>query len=387
MFRLRFCLLVLLLVPLTALAERVVRWDFRNPADVIQWNATVTSAVSSTADGLLIRPVGRTVTVFHKGEFPHRIDSMRFTMAAPRGAQGLFLWHIPGTAENEVIQLPFVIQPSVTPMQQMLPLEQIHNWDPRADVIGFAFDAGTEVLLIDVQGMHWSFDERLIEAWKSFWTFDVFTRYSVNFLWGPVLTFTPSARAMLFTQLPPFGWSFNRVLLPFLVVIVAATIVWARVRRSPRETSRAALIAIGCITGAWLLFDVRMGMELLSYAKRDFTTFVMRPLGQRELRYMEDFHDVLDISVTLVDGKKRIGFVSDPRYLLDSAAAYAFYPALVTKTDADQSGIDTWLVYRQPLARVTPSGQLMLDAQPLSPAGGRITQHFGPASFLFTTAP
>lgn len=376
-----------MLFPGAACAAWATVSSFAGPDIDTAWHIKgPTSSVETTPDGVRIRAAAP-VTLFRPVDLGHPVDVIVLHTVSAAPVQGLLLWHARGTADDRIVQLPFAIEPSGNlPTRFAITVHNYPGWDRSADAIGLQFSAGSDVLLTDVGFHGYSTGERWWNAVLSLGTFDTFTRHGINFLWGPLLAFDPDTRATLFNGAPPIAWSVNRVLLPAIglsLLTLGVLGLWVY----PARRTRMLRIGLGITATAWLLFDLRMGAEILSYAQRDLTSYVTKPQGERQLRGMADFHDTMEIFLSMTKGKERIGFLSNDDLLLNSSAVYEAYPRWVALPGESQEGVDTWLVFYRTDAAIDDQGRLTVGGVPVSPPGGRLLTTLNAHASVFTTAP
>lgn len=378
--------LALAATPHAFAAEWTTVSSFSGPAVDTQWRINGPGDAVSTVEGGVRIHSPVPVTIFRQLVLDHPVDTVELRVTTATPVQATFLWHVRNTAADRIVQLPVALDANGgLPSRSTVAVLNYPVWDRYADAIGLTIPAGADVTINEIRliGLPWY--ERWGNAAASLFVFDNFTRHSINFLWGPLLAFDPETRDTLYDHSPPMAWSVNRVLLPTLALglIAIAGLWWAS-----RLSRRAALLTgLALVAGCWLLFDLRMGAELLVYARDDFKNYVLQPLGQRKLRGMADFHDSMALFLQVTKGKDRLGFVSDGDLLLDSSAVYEAYPRQIVLPGEPQDGVDTWLVYYRTDATVSPTGQLMLGDTPLSPPGGRIAAELSPHAAIFTIAP
>lgn len=285
---------------------------------------------------------------------PMRADTLIVdAIAEGSSTDAMFLWHSTKLPEGTFVQLPFSI--SRTGSSTIIPLGMFSQWDSTSNAIGLAFPQGSVVRVRSVTFEGRGFFERVWTMARSFWTFDEFKASSVNFLWGPILTLSPLHRAHLFENTPPIGWSAHRILLPLFCL--SALIITAVLLCLGRQWKSALYLGVGysaaCI---WLILDLRMGIEILSYAAHDWTTYVRRPLAERQLRGSQDFYALLALSAPHIKGKERIGYIGPRGVSVGEHLTYFAYPAQVSTVLPPPPDIDTWLVFHRPDATVDENG-------------------------------
>ncbi|MDD5623812.1 MAG: hypothetical protein PHI23_03835, partial [Candidatus Peribacteraceae bacterium] len=281
MLRRALPLLALLLLPLSVHAEEQSLFDFRGGRIEQNWQGTGLERVEPTREGLLLRsavPGSLATTLSPK----HGVDAVTLTFLVRSDTKGALLWHAHGEGEKTFHQIPFTLVKQDGPATLAMNTAYFNGWDRYADKIGISFHEPVDVTLQTISFQGWSVPEKAREAWKTFWTFDAMRSYSINFLWGPLLTFSPLARTQLFDHEPPFAISANRI---FYLLLGGAGLVLLALRvlkgRDPRRI-RGATLSFLLLTGSlWMLYDLRMGLEEMGYLKHDYETYFSQPLGKR----------------------------------------------------------------------------------------------------------
>ncbi|MBI1812389.1 hypothetical protein HYR82_01235 [Candidatus Peregrinibacteria bacterium] len=378
-------LLGLFLLPFAAHAEQSTVWNFQNADALKPWNVQGLS-VDPTAEGFHITGQGGMI---RDTLLSHPVDVVDVTFARSQAASIALLWHVPGAPQQEVIQLPVQLngaQPETIPID----LSRYPQWDRNTDVFGLGFPLNTDLVLQSMTLRGWSLGEKIAEAWRSIWTFDEEKAYSINFLWGPILVTNPVARAQLYQTLPPFGWSVNRVFYAVIAlagIAIAGAAICRGVPLRDRSGRRPYILTfLGIVAALWLLYDVRMGSELLSYAAKDYRTEISQPPGQRIFRNYENFYDIVDRSLPFLTRDRRY-VMEVPKGIehLMTVALSMTYPSTPLFPEENVGPeIHTWLIFRRGDIHVNDHGQLAQGSTVLSPPGRTVMQ-FDPTSFLFLT--
>lgn len=328
--------------------------------------------VQTTTDGLLVWPA---LTA------PAEVLSIRARVNRPLDVS--FVWQ-PTTAEQGLYQIPFTLQNGKTDVI----LSDYASWDPQAEAIGIAFKAGSEVVIEEMEFRHWTPMERLIEGWKSFWTFDEFRAYSINFLWGPLVTGNSPARMMMFENLPPFAWSITRYFYGALIITgIIALIIGFIFKRRALGLGIFATVFV-CL---WLLFDVRMGAEILSYVKDDISTYVTKEGGEQTLRTHGNMYAVLNDMLPSIreEEKFMLMFVGGSPFYPN--LRYMAYPSVAVLDGQDRTGVKLWAIFDRPDFSIDAQGRLVRTADPsIFPGGrevltgtGKMVLDYGAGTFLF----
>lgn len=375
----------ILMVPSCAFAMQETVWDFTNSQVPGKWDVGGLETVTPTADGLHIVS-SRQGQMVRQNDLLHPVDAVIIDMQSPQGVNAIFLWHPRNGDPGNVYQLPVVTEAG----RQQVELNMIdfNAWDARADLIGMAFSPGSDVTLLRIRLQHWNVAERIGFMWQSFWKFDPIQPYSINFLWGPVLARTPLGLQNLFVAAPPpTGWSFNRILLPALGLAGAALWIgqrFARDMRSKKLLGLPAGLAVFLLlcAGSWLLWDLRMGLEMLSYAKTDYMQFISKEGLDREVRNFENIYDVIwELKPMLLERERYV--ILQPRgYPYNAIARYLTYPSVPLQGDMPTEGIRDWVVLERADVTVDGDGRLTADGKILTPPG-KITKQLTNDMYLF----
>src|SRR3989344_4390175 len=218
----------LLFVPSLCAAESVTTWNMMNQDKVEGWKATNITSVQLTPGGLAISTQTRGQLV-KAAKIRHDVDSISITYASAAGAQGVFFWHAKGMPPTEAYQIPIAFRPSATSEQLVLDMSRVREWDTaKLDSLGFALDAGSQITLQSVELSGPGLLDKIVYPAKSFFLFDNMQAYSINFLWGPLMTYGEEQMQRLYSQVPPLGKSSNPVFYAVIFLALIATFVMRR---------------------------------------------------------------------------------------------------------------------------------------------------------------
>ncbi|MDD5026130.1 MAG: hypothetical protein PHH13_02010 [Candidatus Peribacteraceae bacterium] len=356
-------LLFLLTLPLPAAAMQSEVWNFIGGSGPGDWEVRDLSQqpiptteglrILTTSEGLIARP--NTIS------FP--IDALRIETLTANDMEIVFAWLNPSIAQNSYLQLPFLIKADSMPRTTSVDLTTISEWPGRSQRLGFAFPKGTDLLIRRVEFLHWNPFEKLLEAIKSFWTFDTLNVHSVNFVWGPLLTFTPIARMQMANTDPPIAYSANAVF--YVLAAFAALCCFLLARRGTTMRPRPLVLFFLIVAGLWVFYDLRMGAEILSYARTDWQSYVMAKPGNRSFRIFQNFYDVLETVRPDLQKTPSYLFVG-PRgenFFL-ATARYETYPSLpqpLPQEPITESSLA--LVYGRPDAGIDEEGHFVVDGK------------------------
>lgn len=382
---------LLAIVPAESWAMNETVWDFRK-AQVpgTSWRYSGIDQPEQTPDGLRIRASAQGGSILADLLLTHQAEVVSLTFASPADWDALFLWHRREDPPEMLTQLAFMI-PAGADRRTDLNVDFYRQWDRRADSIGFIFPRGTDVLLQEIRFAHWTLGEKAAEIWKSFWRFDDYNPFSINFLWGPLITFNPVGTSELFTTLPPMGrsgmWVFYAAAAAIGLVLFTD---WSRNKVRPswqiggRRIKRLAIFFL-CCGALWVVFDVRMGAEMLSYVKDDYETYLSMPHGQRTLRTYLNFNDVMEVTTPWLDGVREFALLRGATPV-SAMTRYFALPTVAVEPAGPRPDLPVWLVYHRDDAAVDGEGRLTVDGVPWT-SPGQIVQRFDARSFLFRANP
>jgi hypothetical protein len=373
----------------TAHAEEITPWNFLGglpqKAQTIQ-RSDNSVELQTTKGGLYIATPqdGYIIWTGHPLEGPAEVITIR--IQASRPAKAALLWEAPNGPENQLVQLAFDVPPS-TQMQDIdIVVAGYPQWDWHTDKFGIAFPAGSEATVEEIRFRHWPFYERVIERWKSFWTFDEFRPYSINFLWGPLLAGNGPQREALFKTLPPSAPSVTRGIYGlFIVAGIAAYLIgrtqWRRAKTIGWMTLLFAVV--------WLAFAFRMDAEILSYAVHDLKTWTFtEPLSAKRMRNYEDVHATVFAMAPELQQHDSFAMLVPYREVYFQMLRYYAYPSVILPEPATWSGATAWAVLDRDDVWVDDQNRLRLGKDPataqiLTPPG-HVAVPFKKSSFLFT---
>lgn len=378
------------LCPFGAYAMEETVWDFTQSQVPGRWEMGGLEIASPGKDGLHLQgaSAGRMI---RENDTPHAIDAITVETHSTAATEALLIWHRRGDVPGHIYQMSFMIGRG----ESAIDLDMAGfdgGWDPHADVIGMVFAPGSDLVLARIRLRRWNALEKIGIMAQSFWTFDRIEPYTINFLWGPVLTRTPAGLRNLFVVAPPpSGWSLNRLLIPVLGFAALALLLWHRFTKARKATlfglpAPLALLLLLC-AAAWLLWDLRMGMEFLSYAKTDYAQFIGRPAGiTREVRNFENVYDVIwDLKPTLMERDRYV--VLQPRgYPYNAIARYLTYPSVPLPDSTTKDGIRDWVVLERSDVTVDSDGRLSSGGTPLTKPG-KIVRQVTDDMYLFQVNP
>lgn len=310
---------------------------------------------------------------------PMRVDSAVVTLTNASTERIGLIWQDDTLKEGEFYQRNITL-PTGDKQRVNIGLDQVPEWDGMPSALALAFPAGAEVLIQNIEWKQYSATEKFIEHLRSFWTTDSFQMYSINFLWGPLLSGTTEGRLTLFDELPPRAWSATRAFYgAFALATIAAIIVRFTNRVAGPARMKTILLAAG--VGLWILFDARMTQEIVTYAARDWSSYITKPANERVFRTHATLYDVLPRLDELLGNDERYVLVTREGTPFFSNVRYVLYPAKpVSPPDAGDT--KAWIVLGIPGIDVKNGALTLADGTTLS-ASGTLVERFDDSALFF----
>lgn len=368
-------------------AEDVEFLNFRDNMPITVTTNNLTSA-QATARGLEIRTNTEGFIVWDKPNFNKPIDVITLRVQSRTNGKGAIMWR-PRDEADGLYQVPFDIRGAETAYDIDVILSEHPSWDWKTDVIALRFEPGTDVIIEEMNLRHWSLGDKAIEAWGSFWTFDNFRPYSINFLWGPLIATSDAARAKLYANLPPESPSATRI---FYVVLLIAAVAGSATYAFTRDAKLPlGIVAVTFVT-LWVIFDIRMGAEIMNYAFDDIRTYVREDGLDKRLRTYSNLFPILDRMTEELKKHERYGIIADLNTVYFGTTRYAAYPSVPVTMDQSQSGVNVWAVFAMPNIQQDEQGRLWIpgdaatyeNGRRILTAPGRVTLRIDPGTFIFS---
>ncbi len=372
--------IILFALPQSAAAKNVTTWNLMNQEKIEGWKATNITSVQLRPEGLALSTETRGQLV-KAANIRHDVDSIRIAYLSIPGAEGVFFWHAKGMPPTEAYQIPISFRSASTPQQLVLDMGRVPGWDTEElDSLGFALEAGSQLMLQSMELSGPGLLDTMVYPVKSFFLFDDMHAYSINFLWGPLMTYGEEQMQRLYSQIPPLGTSANPV---FYAVILLALIATFAVRKRLRKPVTVFFLVVGAL---WVIYDIRMGTEFIRFAQKDIATFWSKPVELRDYRDRGSFNAFAQTVAPYTEGKDLYVFIASRGWPYIGTIQYETYPALpVSYEDEAAKNADIWIVFDRYDIAMDTEGRLALEGKPISPPG-KILLPFEPGAFVFVTA-
>ncbi|MSR86648.1 hypothetical protein EXS70_00530 [Candidatus Peribacteria bacterium] len=376
-----------LTVPAAAFAMTEAIWDFRQESLPGEWRVSNLDLPTMTSDGLHVTAKDKPGSMLTQLSLPHATEVISIHFVSNGQIDARLFWHEHVRSEDQYTELNITIPNGESTLD--LNVDAYAEWDRHTDSIGLAFPQGTDLLLQEIRFVHWNALEKIAEVWRSFWKFDTMSPISINFVWGPVVEYNPLGTVKLFTELPPRGrsgnWIFFFALLAIAVVITLYRYV-AVPRMGMKQFGHPLVLFLLAFGGLWVLYDIRMGLELLSYAKNDYDLYISQPQGRKIFRNYQNFNDIMEQSAPYLKDGVHFGLLMARDAPVDSMVRYFALPAIMELPTEPNNDLRYWLMFRRNDVTVDAENRLSVGGVPWSPPGRIVTQ-FDPNSFLFEVTP
>ncbi len=367
---------ILFALPLSAAAESVTEWNLVNQQKIEGWNAMSITNVVLRPEGLQLATQTRGQLV-KAANIRHAVDTVSITYASSLGANGIFFWHAKGMPSTEAYQIPISFPQTSVAQTIVMDMSKIKEWDMRTiDSIGFALDAGSEMTLKSIEFSGPGFVDSIVYPLKSFFLFDNMHAYTINFLWGPMMTFGDAQMRRLYSAYPPLGTSANSIFFAVLGIALCGALVLRKWKSGILVTLFFVLLS-----SIWILYDLRMGAEVMSFAKKDYATWWSKPSELRDFRDRGSFPAFAEVAAPFTKGKNHYVLLASGNWPYYGIILYATYPAYPISYE-EATDADVWIVYDRPDLEQDTEGRLSIEGKPISPPG-RIVRDFEPGAFVF----
>ncbi|MCF7844648.1 MAG: hypothetical protein K9M03_02360 [Kiritimatiellales bacterium] len=369
-------LIGLLLCPLSVSAVERIELNFEGNTPG-NWEVKNLTNASPSPQGLVIKTDrdGRMTT---SSNFIESVETVSITVKTYQTMEALLLWKDPEYAADGYIQLPFIMYGSPDAQTIDIDLSSFDFWHSKATEFGIAFPAGAEIILKDITFSNWNAFEKATNVFKGFWTFDTYRSHSINFLWGPWLTFNPIARANIYTRNPPVG---NSAMWIFYGILAIGGIWFLWKNHTGGKNKLAGFLILFAIL--WLVNDLRMGSELISYVKNDWNNYVSKGIGERTFRSNLSFPDAVDESLAYI--------ANDPYYIFFgptdttvyfSIMRYLTYPNLPINGGDKMNQVKHAITFGRN-SEIDDEGNLIVDDQIVRVGSGSLLKRINKFGSIF----
>lgn len=364
--------------PLHGFAMQNTSYDLRQGNVNARWEGKGSISMQQEPNGILLTSGAETGT-FLTTELPKFMpEGVTLFVTSAQNANVRFMWTKPNNLFNAI---DISIQAQNTESLS-LSLRANAGWRGPIRSIGFLLPPHTQILLNRMDLMRWSPGEKLRSVLKTFFMPDEYRPYSINFVWGPVIGLNPVEMHSVFLDLPPQQIYATYALNILLVIILAILILWARYRVPAGQRKTAVIRAFAIVAIAvWILMDLRMGWEFLSWVRHDRSTYIAAPASSRTFRDRGQFYDFATFVKPYLSDRSSYIFFAEQAWPYLGNMRYLTYPSI---PGIDVEHDDTWVIFGRGDVTLNEFGQLAVDGSPVSEPG-KILARFDDESFVFRT--
>lgn len=371
--------LTTLALPTAALAVQTRMFEFSEGRINTQWLGQGQITMQKNDAGIVLQSTNGTGMLITTLDGAFQPQSGVIRAMAPEPAKFYFGWVHADDPEQATFMIPLSLMTGA-PEEKDFSLRDDSTWGPGTKRIAVILPPNTTMLLTQLTLQRWNVFEQTLEALRSFWVFDEQRPYSINFVWGPQIGWNPSERNHLYDLLPPVYQSGTLTVLTIVIVLIAVLLCIGIWRKTSKDNIVRWIAVL--LLAVWILFDVRMGSEFLSWVVRDYQTYGSKEPGAREFRDRGTFYDFAEFAAPLVADRASYLFFAERPWPYLGAMRYLTYPSI---PGIDQND-DTWVVFGRSDLGVNAEGRLTVDGEAATPAG-TVLGRFNDDSFVFRVTP
>jgi hypothetical protein len=388
--RLFLLLFLFLIAPLPADAKYLELWLFQGADDVDPWRSAGFAQATLEGPELVFSVTGSAALYRPLPERFEEVDALSILLEVERieRAELLFL----ETNEQKEVSRRFRLELQLREIPEgqgaYVPMSLYWPYLRKPDTLAFRFTGtGATVRFGGVLFHDYSFLEKLLGAWRSFITLAPFDASTINVLVGPVIVPDIGPAGPLGEEFSLYT-SWNAYLYLLLALIGTGLLAWAAFRGArdhrpwmllrQQVLTRFAL----CIALLWILYDFRMGVEVLAGVWRDHRQLIAAP--ESTFRDRGRFYDFALFARGLVRDREQYEVLLPAQWPYLGSLRYYTYPALPNRESKPIS--DTWVVYARPEITVSEDGRLVHGEESFT-RPGTILGWFSPGSFVFREHP
>ncbi len=384
--------LTFLATPLPAQADSgrlYEKWEFRTEEDINAWNYAGLDEGGLSADGLKFDVDEKAVLYRSLPEgFHSEVDAMRVRYDA-QDLEEVSLLFITLNDDGSIgrhYRIGHIVEDEGT-VSKYVPLA-LHRWNIRGmEMLAVSFKGESKDVSLDsVRFLHYTFPEKMMGLWRSFWTMETFEPFTVNIMHGPtvVTDIGPYREENAHWQI--LARSLNAYLLVGLSIFGVCLLFWGAHMRTHRgwswQTTRKRMIFLftGVIASVWVLYDMRMGAEFIRNVARDHIQYISAEKPDRTFRDLGNFYDFVNFAKPLLSDYAQYELFLDTKWPYESILRYETYPSRPNQKEEIVS--DVWVIYDRSDVTIGEDGSLILNQEPFT-APGELIGRFDEKSFIY----
>lgn len=315
-----------------------------------------------------------------KTDFKKKIDAVILTIQTARDMEAVLLWQEPSIAVKGYNQLPFVLEKSDAPQVVDIDLSTLPIWNSKTSEFGIGVPKGAQVLIEKIEFVSYNPLEKIFHGVLSLWKFDVYAPQAINFLWGPFLNFNPIARTDMYLMDPPLGTSGMWVV--YIILAIFGLRAGKNIVKHNQSQAKALVMFLSVMGGIWIILDLRMGSEILSYALTDWKDHVLQKPGKKNLRKHRSFHDTVNDAMPILTSSGSYFFKGPGKTIYFSAMRYLTYPVKPVQSGLNLENTTYGLIFGTTDAVINDADQLVTSDGILHNGPCSIEKEYRDYSFL-----
>jgi len=366
-------------VPGVLRAETSKLFDFRAGMINAEWRGAGDISVEKQADGIWLRSGSSTGMILTDAEPPFFAETALIIASAETPTKVLFIWFYPEKEDGGLTSYYDVNVSSDSENHRTLLLSRHPDWRKEKKTMGFLLPPHSSIVLHRIEFKQWNLWDTVVSALRSVTQLDDYRPYAINFTWGPQLGLNPPEVTELYQNVPPIATSGIWVVTLFIIFCILLYLlsrtsyaIWMR-----KYYSLMTLLWIAC--GTWLLLDLYMGVQFLSWVKEDHDAYISGESGFRTFRDRDAFYDFAEFVRPLVTGRERYIFIAETPWPYIGNIRYLTFPSIPAFNLQED---DTWVIYDRSDITLDSTNQLMMGGDVITNPG-EVLGIFDEGSFVF----
>jgi hypothetical protein len=356
--------LLMLVMPIALHAKETETLDFSEGKINAEWRGVGPITIERRADGILLQTgegTGMLLTSSALSFLPHAAE---IEAIVPESVAVKFIWSHVSDPEERTAYIQFTLRRNGT--HDPVLLSRSNNWTKGQKEMGLLIDPHSVVFIKKIHFTKWSLFEQIKSGIRSWMQFDTLRPYSINFVWGPQIGWNPMEVNVMYDNVPPIStsafWMFSLGLTVICIIVLIGNVTKAHFLRRMVNT-RVLLVAIGA---CWMVLDLYMGAQFLSWVRTDFATYISQPPETRTFRDRSNFYDFAMKAKELVSDRETYIFMSEVPWPYLGNMRYITYPSIPAfRVGTD----DTWVIFERVEMDVSPAGELTFNGDPVTHPG------------------
>ena len=130
-----------------------------------------------------------------------------------------------------------------------------------------------------------------------------------------------------------------------------------------------------------MIYDIRMGSEIVGYAVHDYQTYLSQPPKERTFRVRDNFNAFSELIQPYLQDEEEYVFLPDAEEYVDFLR-YDTYPALPIKPEDAGEQTRYWAIFERPDVLIDEEGRLTIAGE-VATAPGTVIEILNLDSFIF----